>query len=88
MNPVYSLLESPHRWSILAGLAFLTGCVGAIAMIAYGWSHTLAQLWFYLGAIATAVFLLMAFIQWRSEIEVLLQQSSRGPTGESTQGED
>jgi hypothetical protein len=42
-------MESPYRWRLLAGISFTAGLLGALMMIAYGWSHTLIQVWFWLG---------------------------------------
>lgn len=60
MNPLYSIMESRYRWVILAGISLTAATVGAIMMLAWGWSHGLARLWFYAGALATAYFLVRA----------------------------
>lgn len=57
MNPVYSILESPHRWFILAAIALGAAFVGTIFMLAYTWPHWLARVWFYL-CLAAAIILL------------------------------
>jgi hypothetical protein len=68
VNPIYSILESSHRWLILAGISFTAACVGAIAMLAYGWSHTLDRAWFYAGAILALYFLIRAFMSWTETV--------------------
>ena len=69
MNPVYAILESPHRWSILAGISGLAACLGAIVMIGYGWPYTLARVWFYAGLAAVVFFLVRAVMEWKSAVE-------------------
>lgn len=68
MNPIYSLLEAPHRWLILASLAFGSAFVGAIFMLAYTWPHWLARVWFYLMLALTIIFLIQAFLEWRARV--------------------
>lgn len=65
MNPVYTIMESPHRWLILAALSLAIGAIGAMAMIAYTWPHWLARAWLYLGILATLSFLVSAFVEWQ-----------------------
>jgi len=80
VNPVYGILESPHRWIILAGLSFLAACVGAIAMMGYGWSHTVAQIWFYAGFVTAVVCLGRSILQWKRAVEAALAaQEKQGP---------
>jgi hypothetical protein len=62
-------MESPYRWLILAGLAFGAGCIGAMAMIAYGWPHLLPRLWLVAGLVLTAAFLVLALLQWKAAVE-------------------
>jgi ABC-type transport system involved in cytochrome bd biosynthesis fused ATPase/permease subunit len=68
VNPVYSIMESPHRWLILSGIAFLAGCFGAIEMLALVWPHVLARIWLLAFLVLTAYFLIRAFIQWKNEL--------------------
>ena len=49
MNPIYAVIESPYRWLILAGIAFLVGTFGAMAMLAYAWPHTIDRIWLVAG---------------------------------------
>lgn len=72
MNIPYAILESRHRWLILAGLSFLAGILGAIAMLAFDWPHPLAEAWLYAALAATAALLLTAFVQWKNEIEAAI----------------
>ena len=65
MNPIYSIMESPHRWWILSGLGFGAGSIGAIAMIAWNWPHGLAKFWFYAGLLAAVFFAIRGVMQWR-----------------------
>lgn len=69
MNPVYSVLESEYRWLILAGLSFGAGFVGAIAMLAFIWPHTLARIWFYAGFVLGLYFLIRAFLEWKASVD-------------------
>ena len=64
MNPWYSLMESRYRWQCLAAISFGVGCVGAMMMIVYTWSHDLARIWFYVGALLTVFFLVRAVLDW------------------------
>ena len=69
MNPVYAIMESRHRWLILAGLSFGAGCFGAMAMLADGWSHTLARVWLYAGLLVAIYFVVRAVLDWNSRLE-------------------
>jgi fatty acid desaturase len=69
MNPIYSIMESRHRWQILAGLSFLAGCVGGMAMLVYAWPYTLARIWVFAGLALTLFFLAEAFLQWKREVD-------------------
>ncbi len=40
-------MESPYRWPYLSAMSLGVGSIGAMTMIAYGWSHGLARVWFY-----------------------------------------
>jgi hypothetical protein len=68
VNTVYAILESPHRWLILAGIAFTTACVGAIMMMAFTWQHAVELVWFYLFFVATLYFLARALWEWKVRI--------------------
>ena len=69
MNPWYTLMESEHRWLYLSAIVFGAGCVGAIAIVGYGWSHTLARIWFYAALLVTVGLLIKAFLEWRNPPE-------------------
>ena len=75
MNPVYSILESKYRWLILAGLSFTAGCVGAMMVLAFQWAHPVALVWLYAGLLASVYFGARAFLEWKSQVEALLNQS-------------
>ena len=75
MNPFYTIMESPHRWLILAGISFAAGMLGAIMMIAYTWPHTASRIWFYAGTLAALYFLARAFWDWKKRAETVLQSS-------------
>jgi fatty acid desaturase len=75
MNTYYSIMESRHRWLILAAIAFAAASVGAIVMLAYGWSHTLVRVWFYAGALVTVYFLVQAFLHWKESVEQEIEES-------------
>lgn len=82
MNPYYAVMESRHRWLILAGLSFGAAFVGAIMMLAWNWPHVFIQVWFYVGAALTVVFLAQAVRAWWSTAESYLQT----PTSQSAAG--
>jgi hypothetical protein len=67
VNPIYAMLESPHRWLILAGLSFLAALLGTMMMLAYTWPHWLARTWLYATLVITVYFLAQAFLDWRAE---------------------
>jgi uncharacterized membrane protein len=71
VNPLYTIMEMPHRWLVLAGLAFLAACLVPIVMMAYSWPHLVAQLWFYAGAIVTIYFLVRAFLEWKEVLDAV-----------------
>jgi hypothetical protein len=76
VTPYYAIMESRHRWLILAGLSFGSALVGAIMMLAWNWPHPFIQAWFYLGAALTVTFLIQAARTWWSAAESYLQTSS------------
>lgn len=68
MNPVYSIMESRHRWLILAGIAFLAGLFGAIEMLALVWPHMVARVWL-LAFLALSLYLLVrAVLDWKQRV--------------------
>jgi hypothetical protein len=79
MNPLDVILESPHRWSILAGLSLLIGAVGAIVMLTYAWPHGLAQAWFYIWFAAALYFGLRAFLDWKRVLDTPESADRRRP---------
>jgi hypothetical protein len=64
LNPVYSILESPYSWLILAGISLGTAILGALMMIAYVWPHWLEMAWFYLGFALTLYCLGRWGLEW------------------------
>lgn len=70
MNVLYTIRESPHHWLILAGLTFLAGMLGAMAMLAWAWPHPLARVWLLAGIFLAAYFLLRAALEYFQEIEI------------------
>jgi len=80
VNTYYSIMESRHRWLILAAIAFAAACVGAIVVLAYGWPHALARVWFYAGALVTVYFLVRAFLQWKESVEEEIEESRLKPS--------
>ncbi len=69
MNPLYTVMESRHRWSILAGLSFGAGCLIAMMMLAYGWPHWLARLWLLTGIVVSLYCLARGFVWWKQAAE-------------------
>lgn len=72
---MYSVLESPYRWPILAGLAFLTGVVGCMVMFAYDWPHPIEVVWLLAGVVLSAIFLLQLLLEWKGAAAAQLEQS-------------
>lgn len=68
MNPVYSIMESRHRWLILAGIAFLAGIFGAIEMLALVWPHMVARVWLLAFLALTVYFLVRAVLDWKRRV--------------------
>lgn len=68
MNPVYAIMESPHRWLILAGISFLAGSLGAIEMLALVWPHIVARIWLLAFLLLTVYFLIRAFLRWKNNL--------------------
>ena len=77
MNPIYSIMESPHRWLILAGLVFLLAMLGAIAMLAYAWPHAVARVWLWIGIVVTLGFLIQAVRDWKRRVEEQIKLQER-----------
>ncbi len=77
MSPVYSILESKQRWLILAGLSFVAGCVGAMMILAFAWSHAIALVWLYLGLILALAFCVRAFLDWKTQMEAALNAGGK-----------
>ena len=78
MNAVYTILESPYRWWILTGLAFTAASVGAVAMLSWGWPHTLELIWFYAGFFCSLFFLTRAVLDWKDRLSVSLDGPQEG----------
>jgi hypothetical protein len=76
-------MESPNRWLILAGIAFVAGTIGAMMMLAYAWPHWLDRLWLIAGLLATLAFLILALRDWlagvRGEATPEQRRSRRAP---------
>ena len=83
MSPYYAIIESRYRWLILAGLSFGAAFLGAIMMLAWNWPHAFIQVWFYVGAGLTAVFLVQWVRAWWSTTEGYLQTTARQRTPDS-----
>jgi hypothetical protein len=82
MNPYYAIMESRHRWLILAGLSFGAAFLGAIMMLAWHWPHLLIQVWFYAGAALAVGFLVQALHAWWSMAQSYIQPPSPRRTPE------
>ena len=83
MNPYYTVMESRHRWSILAAVSFTAASLGAIVMLAWDWPHALIRLWFYVGFGLTVTFLFQAARTWWEEIsDSLAEPSKTGPVAD------
>jgi hypothetical protein len=86
VNPLYAILEHRYSWLILAGLSFTAGCVGAMMMLAFTWSHDLARAWLYLSFVLTIYFGLRAFLHWKSQAEASLKSETDSPRRRGTTG--
>jgi len=69
VNPLYTVMESRHRWSILAGLSFSAGCLIAMMTLAYGWAHWLARLSLLAGIVVALYCLARGFLRWKQAAE-------------------
>jgi hypothetical protein len=76
-NLRYAVTESPHMWSILAGISGLATLIGTMAIIIYDWSHVLARVYFYLGLALTLCFLVMALLDWKNQVEESIAEEDR-----------
>lgn len=74
----YAILESPHRWVILGGLSILAASAGAIMIMGYGWSHSVALLWFLAGLLASLFFLGRSVWDWFVRVQVALRAADGG----------
>jgi hypothetical protein len=85
VNPVYAILESPHRWSILASAAFVTGIAGAIVIITYNWSHWFGRVWFIVWFVASLFFVARLVLDWKNRVaEELSREVDRQAPGTGT----
>jgi hypothetical protein len=88
VNPIYAIMESAHRWLILAGIAFVAGAFGSIAMLAYVWPHPLIQVWLVACLLATVALLIRALLEWKHGVEAdLLAEERRSARKLATQDE-
>jgi heme/copper-type cytochrome/quinol oxidase subunit 3 len=69
MTIVYAILESPHRWAILAGIAATSGLVGAMAILAWDWSVWLARVWVLAGLVVAAYFMVRLVLEWKEQVD-------------------
>ena len=69
MTIIYAILESPHRWAILAGISATAGLVGAMAIIAWDWSLWFARIWILTGLALAAYFLVRLILQWKAQVD-------------------
>ena len=77
MNPLYSLMESPHRWWLLAGISFVAGCFGGIILLAYRLPHLLGQIWLYACLFAAIAFLVAGIQEWKSTMDSVVTTDER-----------
>jgi hypothetical protein len=76
-NLRYAISESPHQWSILAGITAVATLVGTMAIIIYDWSHVLAKMYFYVGLALAVSFLVLALIDWKDRVEAELEREEQ-----------
>lgn len=85
MNNIrYSIMESPHRWLILAGITGLVTLLGTMTILVYAWSHVFGRVFFYAGFAVTIAFLLLALLDWKDRVqdEMAREEGSRAPRSE------
>jgi hypothetical protein len=75
VTPIYSILESPHRWWILAGIGLTAAFIGTIFMLAFRWPHSLAIIWFYLCLIAAIYCAICGILDWKARTEEALARA-------------
>jgi NADH:ubiquinone oxidoreductase subunit 6 (subunit J) len=78
LNPMYSIMESPHRWLILAGITFGADVLTSMVMLIHDFSHGFIQIWVYAGLIMTIYFLARAFLEWKQDVEEELARRGEG----------
>lgn len=86
MSIRYTIAESPHRWLILAGIAFAADLTGTIFILAFRWAHTAARVWLYAGLIVTLSFLVLAALDWKRRADQFIERDDRSLPKESDQG--
>jgi hypothetical protein len=74
---VYAILESPHRWVILAGIFATSGLVGAMAFLAWGWNVWLARVWIIAGLALAAYCLVRLLLQVKEQVDEAADASTR-----------
>jgi hypothetical protein len=78
MNNIrYTVMESPHRWLILAGITALVTLLGTITILVYAWSHLFGRVFFYAGFALTAAFLLLALLDWKDAVQEEMAREER-----------
>jgi hypothetical protein len=85
MNNIrYSIMESPHRWLILAGITALVTLLGTMTILVYAWSHVFGRIFFYAGLAVTIAFLLLTLLDWKERVEeeMAREERSRAPGSE------
>ncbi len=80
MNPIYVVMESPHRWLILAGVSFVAGTFGAIEMLALVLPHVIARVWLLALLALTLYFVVRALLDWKQRV---LVESGMSPNGDA-----
>ncbi|MGH2447780.1 MAG: hypothetical protein ACRDFS_04155 [Chloroflexota bacterium] len=76
MTPMYTIMESPHRWLILAGLSLGTAILFGMAFIAWLVPIILVRVWLLAGIAATLYFLVRALLEWKLNVEDELDRLS------------
>jgi hypothetical protein len=74
---IYAVLESPHRWAILAGISATAGLVGAMAIIAWDWSLWFARIWILTGLALAVYCLVRLLLQWKAQIDEAASDGAR-----------
>lgn len=81
-NIQYSIMESPHRWIILAGITALATLLGTMTILIYATSnvsawHVVARIFFSAGLAVTIALLVASLLDWKDRVEEDMAREER-----------